>query len=45
MDGKVKYQGVSNDVTPIFVNVVGLYTTLNTLGLYNYDLMVEQIPD
>jgi hypothetical protein len=44
MDGKVKYQGPQNDVTFIFVNKVGLYLPLNTLGLYNYDLFIEQLP-
>jgi hypothetical protein len=44
MDGKVKYQGPTNDPVHIFVNVVGLYTTLNTAGLYNYDLFIEQLP-
>jgi Cadherin domain len=44
MDGRVKYQGASNDPSYIFVNIVGLFTP-NTSGLYNYDLMIEQLPD
>jgi len=43
MDGKVKYQGTANDPSFIFVNIIGLYP-LNSLGLYNYDLMIEQLP-
>lgn len=44
MDGKVKYQGAANDSAHIFTNAIGLYNTLNTLGLYNYDLFLEQLP-
>jgi hypothetical protein len=43
MDGKVKYQGVRNDVTYVFINL--LTYTLNTGPLYNFDFMVEQLPE
>jgi hypothetical protein len=44
LDGRVKYQGTANDASYVFVNVIGLYTVLNTAGLYNYDLFLEQLP-
>ena len=43
MDGKVKYQGAGNDATYIFLNIQLNYD-LNTAGLYNYDLFMEQLP-
>jgi hypothetical protein len=43
MDGQTKYQGVNNDPSYIFLNVLFNYS-LNTGGLYNYDLLVEQLP-
>ena len=45
MDGKVKYQGSTNDASLIFSNVIGQYNSLNTIGLYNYDLFLEQTPN
>lgn len=44
LDGKVKYQGSGNDPIFIFTNVLSNYLSLNTAGLYNYDLFVEQLP-
>jgi hypothetical protein len=44
MDGKVKYQGSLNDPTFIFMNVLFHYAPVNTLGLYDYDLFLEQLP-
>ena len=43
MDGKVKYRGSDNDSNYIFGNIVSFYL-LNTSKLYNYDLLLEQIP-
>lgn len=43
MDGKSKYQGVQNDASYVFFNVVVAYP-LNTLMLYNFDFMLEQLP-
>lgn len=43
LDGKVKYRGSDNDSNYIFGNVVTLYL-LNASLLYNYDLLIEQIP-
>ncbi|CAH0997758.1 hypothetical protein EMA8858_03892 [Emticicia aquatica] len=43
MDGKVKYRGSDNDSNYIFGNIVSLYL-LNASKLYNYDLLLEQIP-
>ena len=43
MDGKVKYQGSGNDPAFIFANIITNYT-LNLMDLYNYDLLLEQLP-
>jgi hypothetical protein len=45
MDGKVKYQGSANDAAIIFSNVIGQYSSLNILSLYNYNLFLEQTPN
>ncbi|WP_177225997.1 hypothetical protein, partial [Arsenicibacter rosenii] len=43
LDGKVKYQGPNNDANIIFMNVIDLYP-FNTGKLYNFDLLLEQLP-
>ena len=43
MDGRTKYQGIQNDPSYIFLNVLFNYP-LNTGGLYNYDFLIEQLP-
>ena len=48
MDGKVKYQGTSNDTSLIFTNVITNYQTvtqMNSGQLYNFDFMLEQVPN
>ena len=42
MDRKVKYAGGTNDVTPIFNNVIAYPS--NTTGLYTYSLFNQQLP-
>ncbi|WP_187270987.1 hypothetical protein [Neolewinella aurantiaca] len=43
MDGKTKYQGIQNDPSYLFINLLFNYT-LNAGGLYNYDFLTEQLP-
>jgi hypothetical protein len=42
MDGLTKFQGGKNDLGYVFLNVLFNYS-LNT-GVFNYDLLVEQLP-
>ncbi|WP_211356931.1 hypothetical protein [Phaeodactylibacter luteus] len=44
MDGAVKYQGSGSDPVLMFINLIVNFSNWNTSGLYNSDLLIEQLP-